>query len=223
LAIMEGPIPVVKPADEERLLQSDRELQEKLDDCPCRGKTNDGRPCSKDNPCGNCEVRRRYLALLLHRERYGRVKHPSEGYVNYVNSFDPPEDGVDSDQEQGDRLITLTPPALDSTAYHGFVGEFLRAVAPYTEATDAGVLAHFLPAIGMFFGPGPYVWAGGKQPARLNTVLVGPTSVGRKGTSKVPVDLLMNRLATISGDRDFWANQCLSGLSSGEGLIQKVS
>src|SRR5208282_1366890 len=94
LAIMEGPIPVVKPADEERLLQSDRELQEKLDDCPCRGKTNDGRPCSKDNPCGNCEVRRRYLALLLHRERYGRVKHPSEGYVNYVNSFDPPEDGV---------------------------------------------------------------------------------------------------------------------------------
>jgi hypothetical protein len=46
-------------------------------------------------------------------------------------------------------------------AYHGFVSEFLRAVAPFTEATDAGVLAHLLPALGALVGPRCYVWAGG--------------------------------------------------------------
>jgi hypothetical protein len=117
------------------------------------------------------------------------------------------------------KIIPVTPPELGEAAYHGLVGEFLRQVAEYTEATDAGVLAHLLPAAGMLIGPGPHHFAGNIHPARINTVLVGPTSIGRKGTAFHPVDLLMKRT-----DAKFWSRQRVDGgLSSGEGLIQFVA
>src|SRR5262249_46867090 len=86
--------------------------------------------------------------------------------------------------------IRIIPPALGEAAYHGPLGGFLRSIRDFTEASDPGILAHLLPAIGTLIGPGPYVWAGNKQYARVNTVLVGPTSTGRKGTSLAPVDVL---------------------------------
>jgi hypothetical protein len=113
----------------------------------------------------------------------------------------------------------VTPPTLGEAAYYGPMGEFLRAVAPHTEATDAGILAHLLPAIGTIIGPGPHIpVSGAPQPARLNTVIVGPTYSGRKGTALVPVDKLMERL-----DPDFWRDQKVRGLSTGEGLIARVA
>ena len=115
-------------------------------------------------------------------------------------------------------LISYAPPKLKDAALYGFAGDFIRKVSPDTEATDAGVLAHLLPAFGTLIGSSPHVWAGNEQPARINTALVGPTSTGRKGTSFAPVNLLMNQFAS-----DFWLEQCVRGLASGEGLIQKVS
>ena len=112
----------------------------------------------------------------------------------------------------------IKPPVLAEAAYYGLVGEFLRAVAPHSEATDPGVLAHLLPSIGMLIGPGPHIWAGNKQPARISTVLVGETSTGRKGTSNVPVDLLMQQV-----DADLWQEQRIGGLATGEGLVNKVA
>jgi hypothetical protein len=116
------------------------------------------------------------------------------------------------------KITPVSPPELGEAAYHGFVGRFLRAVAPYTEATDAGVLAHLLPAVGTLIGPTKYVWAGNRQPARLNCVVVGPTNAGRKGTSAAPVELAMEEV-----DRAFWSRQRANGLSSGEGLIAYVA
>lgn len=116
------------------------------------------------------------------------------------------------------KIIPVAPPELGEAAYLGVVGDFLRAVAPYTEATDAGVLAHLLPAVGTLIGSGLHIFSGGKQPARLNAAVVGPTNSGRKGTSAVPVDLLMNLV-----DRGFWSRQRVSGMSSGEGLIAYVA
>jgi hypothetical protein len=113
----------------------------------------------------------------------------------------------------GKRIITE--PELGKDAYHGFVGQFLRAVAPFTEATDAGVLAHLLPALGTLVGPRCCVWAGGKHYPRLNTAVVGPTKTGRKGTSLSPVDALMTRAAP-----EFWKNRRRNWLASGEGLIE---
>jgi Protein of unknown function (DUF3987)/Domain of unknown function (DUF3854) len=114
--------------------------------------------------------------------------------------------------------IIITPPSLDEAAYHGVIGDFLRAVAPHTEATDAGVLAHLLPAIGTLIGADRHIDAGTRHTARINTVLVGPTNAGRKGTSFAPVDFLLKRI-----DLGFWNSQRATGLSSGEGLIVKVA
>jgi hypothetical protein len=114
-------------------------------------------------------------------------------------------------------VIRIIPPALGEAAYHGPIGRFLRTVAPHTEATDAGVLAHLLPALGTIIGPGPHTH-GTKQPARVNTVLVGPTSTGRKGTALAPVDEVMNIV-----DSKFWQEQRVGGLSTGEGLVGKVA
>ncbi len=116
------------------------------------------------------------------------------------------------------KVIKIIPPALSDAAYHGLIGDFLSAIGPHTEATEAGILAHLLPAIGTLVGSGPHVFAGSKQPARLNVALVGPTSTGRKGTAAAPVDILLSRV-----NKDFFNNQCVSGLSSGEGLIEKVA
>lgn len=109
-------------------------------------------------------------------------------------------------------------PKLGGDAYLGPVGDFLAAVRGYTEATDEGILAHLLPAAGALAGPRVYVWGGGEQPARLFTAVVGPTNSGRKGTAKGPVDQLMRQTAA-----DWWGRQCVSGLSSGEGLIDLVA
>jgi len=117
------------------------------------------------------------------------------------------------------KIVSIAPPELGEPAYHGPAGEFLRAVAGYTEATDAAVLAHFLPAVGMLAGPKVHVWSGGPQPARVNVCVVGPTNTGRKGTSFAPVDLLMGQVC----GSEFWSRQRPSGLSSGEGLIVAVA
>jgi hypothetical protein len=116
------------------------------------------------------------------------------------------------------KIISLAPPTLSGAAYHGLAGDFLRAVAPYTEATDAGVLGHLLPAVGTLAGPRLRVWAGGWQYPRVNVAVVGPTSRGRKGTSFAPVNVLMEMVTPA-----FWRQQYASGLSSGEGLIVKVA
>ena len=129
-----------------------------------------------------------------------------------------PVPSKDKDGITSINLILLGSPPLGEAAYHGIAGDFIRAMEPYTEAVDVGILAHFLAAVGTLIGPGPHVWGGNEQPARINAAVVGPTSTGRKGTSFVPVDLLMKRI-----DPAFWAEQCVRGLSSGEGLIQKVS
>lgn len=114
-------------------------------------------------------------------------------------------------------LISSTP-ILGRQAYIGPIGKFLDDVSPHTEATDVGILAHLLSAIGAMIGPKPHAQAGREQPCRLNTALVGPTSTGRKGTSYVPVKQLIQAI-----DPEFYQSQCVSGLSSGEGLINKVA
>jgi len=120
-------------------------------------------------------------------------------------------------------IVPFGTPVLSEPAYHGFVGKFLNAVSSYTEATDAGILAHLLPAIGTLIGSGPYVWAGGKQSARVNCVIVGPTNSGRKGTSFSLIELLMEGDGDKDALRTFWKKHRVRGLSSGEGLIKAVA
>lgn len=145
------------------------------------------------------------------------VRQIAKSAVGYEPGCDVPDRGnhlID--------LISLTPPVLGEPACHGFAGEFIRSVTPYTEATDAGILAHLLCAAAAIIGPGPHVYAGAKQPTRINAALVGPTSTGRKGTSFDAVNQMFAAVPDV-GLRILWKTQCVRGLSSGEGLIYAVA
>ena len=161
----------------------------------CRGCTEQG-------------IDRRCRPPLLKSE----VQNIAKSSVRYDPQADDPAD-ISIKQ-----IINITMPDLGTSAYHGFTGDFIRAFGPYTEAADAGVLGTLLPALGAIIGPSPHVWGGGDHPPRINTVLVGPTSSGRKGTSTFAVDAVMS-----VADSHFWPPQLCRGLATGEGLIKRVT
>lgn len=110
------------------------------------------------------------------------------------------------------------PAPMRSPAFVGVAGEVVRALAPYSEADDAAVLATLLAAIGNLAGPGVgWTVSGRRHGLRFWPVLVGPTGKGRKGTSWGIVRPL---LARIDGE---WLSGCVAaGLTSGEWLIWRI-
>lgn len=106
-------------------------------------------------------------------------------------------------------------PTLADAARYGLAGEVVAALEPHTEADPAGLLVTFLAAFGCYVGAGPHAIADGAQhPARLNVVLVGRTSRGRKGTVHANVARILE-----AADPYFAAERVFGGLASGEGLI----
>jgi len=110
-------------------------------------------------------------------------------------------------------------PQLGQAALHGLAGEVVCTLAPHTEADPVALLLTFLTMFGSVVGPGPRALVGPEpHPARLNVVLVGETSRGRKGTAQAS----MNSLFSVVEPRWF-DEQVRSGLASGEGLIAQVA
>jgi len=105
-------------------------------------------------------------------------------------------------------------PTLADAAMHGLPGEFVRTVAPHTEADPAAVLVSFLTTFGCYVGPSPRILAGGVHPARLHTLIVGRSAKARKGSSAFPV---MQVFETI--DREWTDKQVIGGFGSGEAVI----
>jgi len=77
LAILEGDVPIIAPDDVARLLNIHPALAAAA---PCLLRHLDGEPCREGRPCANCAAERRWMALLLHRERHGHCPHPSDGF-----------------------------------------------------------------------------------------------------------------------------------------------
>ena len=109
-------------------------------------------------------------------------------------------------------------PKLHPDALHGIAGEFVKRVAPHTEADPVALLTQFLVLSGNAIGRGPYFPVeGDRHRLNENVILIGDTSSGRKGTSLSQVKRV---LADVD---DGWSARCLaSGLSSGEGLTWAV-
>lgn len=109
------------------------------------------------------------------------------------------------------------PDPLEPEAFYGLSGDFVRSVQPYSEADPAALLAHFLSGVGALIGRNVYAVAGDAQhPAKLNVVVVGETSKGRKGSAARAA-----RRPLEAADETF-AQRITEGLSSGEGLIWEV-
>lgn len=110
-------------------------------------------------------------------------------------------------------------PVLDERAYYGLPGDIVRAVELYTEADPVGMLVQLLASFGNVVGPHTYIQIGAREhPARLFPILVGGSSVARKGESWAQVWDIVQHIDPT------WASGCVvfGGLSSGEGLVYNV-
>jgi hypothetical protein len=105
-------------------------------------------------------------------------------------------------------------PTLAPEALHGLPGEFVRTVAPYSEADPAALLASFLATFGCYVGPSPRIIAGGVHTARLHVLIVGRSAKARKGSSRFPVTQVFERV-----DPTWTAEQVLGGFGSGEAVV----
>ncbi len=109
------------------------------------------------------------------------------------------------------------PPAVDPTVFCGVLGELVMAADPTTEADPIGVLVSLMANVSAVIGTGPHVQIGNtRHPLIVWPLLFGRTGAGRKGD------------ATETADRLTWAampevgHLFVSGLSSGEGLIERI-
>jgi len=133
----------------------------------------------------------------------------------------PPASG-DEDAANNANELTNSPPAddwprLGAEAYHGIVGEIVRAIAPETEADPAGVMLTLLTAIGNAVGRAPrFAMNAGTHHATLFAALVGDTASG-KGQAWTIVQTLMRR-----ADPEWEDGAIAYGLSSGEGLVDRL-
>ncbi len=110
------------------------------------------------------------------------------------------------------------PPPVDARAYHGPAGEFVRAIAPQTEADPVGILAVLLSGCGNALDRHIYCDVSGKRhELRANVALVGPTALGRKGTAQAVAEALLEEATP-----HWLRRRKFNGLSSGEGLIWAV-
>ncbi|MGC1759149.1 MAG: hypothetical protein WA742_07320, partial [Candidatus Cybelea sp.] len=110
-------------------------------------------------------------------------------------------------------------PVLHPLALHGPAGDFVRLVAPQSEAAEAALLLQFLGVAGVAMGANAYFMTEStRQYPRLNVLLLGPTAHGRKGTAADHV----KRVFTIA-DEEFVNNHFASGLISGEGMYRRCA
>lgn len=103
------------------------------------------------------------------------------------------------------------PPAEE--AYHGVLGDIIRAVEPYTEADPVAILGSLLAMAGACMGHLKSIYQGSTQAANLFIALVGDSSTGRKGTA---ASIARDVMTAAYPD---WQKLVVAGLGSGEGLI----
>jgi hypothetical protein len=120
--------------------------------------------------------------------------------------------------QDSDKVLSTKKPSLSEEAYHGLLGEMLRAIEPETEADPAGILLGWLACFGSIVGKGSWVQVGPRQhhPA-LFVGIVGRTS-DAKGDSWAAC-LYPFRVAEPQ-----WASICIAnGVGSGEGLVERIA
>jgi len=111
------------------------------------------------------------------------------------------------------------PEQIAPAAFVGLAGDFVRLVAPHTEADPVALLCNFLVSSGVLFGREAYAVADGRTHYPVEFLLLaGQTGSGRKGTATERTLPVMERV-----EEGFCELRVLSGLSSGEGLIKGVS
>jgi hypothetical protein len=110
-------------------------------------------------------------------------------------------------------------PVAAAEIYAGILGDITHAAEPGTEADPVGILGSLLAMTGVAAGRNPHVQVGNdRHPLLIWTLLFGRTGSGRKGGA-TGTGALFARAAFGEDDYRTWVT---SGLSSGEGLIERI-
>jgi hypothetical protein len=110
-------------------------------------------------------------------------------------------------------------PSADPAMYAGILGEITEVAQPTTEADPAGIYASLLGGASAVIGPDPHVQIGSRRhPLLVWPLLLGRTGSGRKGEATATAGKFL-RIA----ESDDYSKITVSGLSSGEGLIERIS
>lgn len=175
------------------------------------------------------EVKRALLALSHYlkargaRVRIVRLPDREDGAKQGVDDFLAAGGSIEglvgfSARFTGMEVGNLGWPVMAEEAYHGPLGEVVRGMEPNTEADPAGLVAVLLSLCGNVIGRGAYFRVEEDDHyCKINVVVVGETSKGRKGTA-------LNRIRRLMKHTDEgWSESCVvTGLSSGEGVIHRL-
>lgn len=114
------------------------------------------------------------------------------------------------------------PEPINELAFQGLAGEIVRTVEPHTESDPVAILLQSMIVFGNIIGRGPHFCVeADRHYTNENSVIVGETSKGRKGTSDGIVHSLFR--FDHSTHLHAWATEKVkSGLSSGEGVTYHV-
>ncbi|MFI8079846.1 DUF3987 domain-containing protein [Kitasatospora sp. NPDC086009] len=135
---------------------------------------------------------------------------PAPGHQAPRNDFYDALNGLERPTRPG--------PVPDPAVFQGLVGRTVRELDPTTEADPVGVLVNLLSAAGAQMGADPHLRIGNdRHPALIWALTIGATAAGRKGAATNTARLLLAAAAP-----GFAKDNLLSGLSSGEGLIEAV-
>lgn len=111
------------------------------------------------------------------------------------------------------------PTPLGNAAYHGPLGEYVRAIEEHSEADPAAILVQALACFGNAAGRKPhFLIEDTRHGTNLAALIVGDTALARKGTS------FDRAFAPVAAADPWWGDQNNSdgGLASAEGLIYAV-
>jgi len=108
-------------------------------------------------------------------------------------------------------------PIPDQAMFHGILGDIVEAVKPHTEADPVGIYVSLLAGCGAILGERPHIDIGStRHPVLIWPLLFGNTGTGRKGEATNTAQLFLNEAFP------HFKEQTVTGLSSGEGLIERI-
>lgn len=149
------------------------------------------------------------------------IKETNSLSQRFLKILDSKPASTEVSLDEGDELIVDKkdwPAPLEAEAFHGVGGDLVNSLIPHCEADKAALLIQFLVGFGNMIGRQAFVRVGAaKHYCNLFTVLIGDSSVGRKGTAWEYISEILKRVD------DIWWQDCrIFGLGSGEGLIAAV-
>jgi len=123
-----------------------------------------------------------------------------------------------ADDEFNEDVFKPWPDAPDEALWSGVAGKLIKAIEPHSEADPVATLGQFLVCVGNVVGSKPHwIYESTRHGLNLFLVVVGESAKSRKGTSWNHVRRMLRKT-----DEDWTKTRLLSGLSTGEGLIQQV-